>query len=498
MDDFIIKESVNLAAPYARRTGPKGKSYSRGSSEASVSSMPEVSNKTSSRAILLGMAIVAASIVVCKSFLFFGFFFGFSFIMTLIWKKAPRPWIFLASVSAATPFSIARQQYPCNLIYSIWFTLFNFRYLSMLPRWIYGVTGLAFFGFILSSIHWMGSSSFMRQGSYFLNFVLGPFIFIPIMYCRLGKSRDAVANLRGLLYCLIVPSTLILLAAKTFGKITNAWEASNHAGGSTEGFFVYQLVNVQINFLRTEVGFILAALICASSAAAFLELRPRYKWIARACLASNAFLLLTTASFRSSLACLCGLIAIFSAMSRKISITKLIGTIATIIFMLVVFYALSPPNIKNYLVGRFEHRVANKNTDRLDLWINGIKYYIENPTGVGFTLAAGTAVKSDGSAFVHNDYIAYTMSYSILGGFAYLAFVIGALISFVKKRGRLPDDPYALATFLAGHGVIIVIALNSMTDHMTESRWYFNLIWSIVWYSYFCSRAALENHQRVA
>lgn len=364
----------------------------------------------------------------------------------------------------------------------------------MLPQWIYGVTGLAFFGFILSSIYWMDTSSIMRQGSFFLNFVLGPFIFIPIMYCRLEKSKDTVANLRGLLYCLILPSTLILLAAKTVGKITNAWEASNHVAAGTEGYLMYQLGKVQINFLRTEVGFILAALICASSAAAFLELRPRYKWIARACLASNAFLLLTTASFGSGFACLCGLLAIISAMSRKISMSKLIGTIAAIIFMLVVSYALSPPSIKNYLAGRFEHRVVNKDTDRLALWLNGINYYVEHPTGVGFTLAAGDKVK----LFVHNDYIAYTMSYSILGGFAYLGLIIGALISFVKKRGRLPDDPYALATFLAGHGVIIVIALNSMTDHMTESRWYFNLIWSIVWYSYFCSRAPLENRQRVA
>jgi hypothetical protein len=51
------------------------------------------------------------------------------------------------------------------------------------------------------------------------------------------------------------------------------------------------------------------------------------------------------------------------------------------------------------------------------------------------------------------------------------------------------DDPAALAVFLAGHGAVIVIALNSITDHMTENRWYFNLIWSLVWYSYFCSRS---------
>jgi hypothetical protein len=69
---------------------------------------------------------------------------------------------------------------------------------------------------------------------------------------------------------------------------------------------------------------------------------------------------------------------------------------------------------------------------------------------------------------------------------------MGLLFSFFKRCKAIADHPAAFATYLAGLGVIVVTAVNSMTDHMSVNRWYFNVIWSIVWYSYFCSRAAQQ------
>ena len=63
----------------------------------------------------------------------------------------------------------------------------------------------------------------------------------------------------------------------------------------------YQLGKVIVNFMRTEVGFILAALICASAAVTASPVKILYRVVAAACLASNAFLLLFTASFGSIL-----------------------------------------------------------------------------------------------------------------------------------------------------------------------------------------------------
>jgi len=53
--------------------------------------------------------------------------------MTLLWSKAPRPWIFLVSILAATPIAISRYNFSCNLIFALWFALFNTRYLFRLP-----------------------------------------------------------------------------------------------------------------------------------------------------------------------------------------------------------------------------------------------------------------------------------------------------------------------------------------------------------------------------
>jgi hypothetical protein len=42
---------------------------------------------------------------------------------------------------------------------------------------------------------------------------------------------------------------------------------------------------------------------------------------------------------------------------------------------------------------------------------------------------------------------------------------------------------------LAGAGAATVLLLNSLSDHMTANRWYFNVVWMMVWYAYFASRA---------
>jgi uncharacterized RDD family membrane protein YckC len=328
--------------------------------------------------------------------------------------------------------------------------------------------------------------SLMRQGSYALNFLLAPFILLPLIYVRMKDSRDHAANLQGLLYCLIVPSTVILLSAKLFGTVYNSWEASQHFQSLAEGFLQYKLGKVVVSFVRTEVGFILAALICASTAITVSQVKSCYKLLAGACLASNMFLLLSTGSFGSGFACLCGLGIIFYSQFRLVSMTKVFMSVAVICSILLLAYSFSPPNIKNYLGKRFEHRVVNKDTDRLTLWAGAWHYFMDHPMGVGFTLAAGDGAK----AYIHNDYLAYMVSYSVMGGVAYTSLVVGLMISFIRRRKGIIDDPAALAVYLAGLGVIVAVAVNSITDNMLSSRWNFTLIWSLVWYSYFCSCAA--------
>lgn len=92
-------------------------------------------------------------------------------------------------------------------------------HLTVLPKWIYALTGLIIIGFITSSVNWLSGNivgSVMRQSAYFLNFGPAPLILVPMIYVRMKDSRNYQANLLGLLYFLILPSTLILLAAKLF------------------------------------------------------------------------------------------------------------------------------------------------------------------------------------------------------------------------------------------------------------------------------------------
>ena len=452
---------------------------------------PELSGRSSVIACCAGMAGILLSIVLGRSYAFYFGFLVFAIVMTLVWRKSPRPWIFLVSIAAATPIAVFKQQFTCNLIYAFLFAVLNLRYLARLPRWMYPLCGLAVCGLMVSSVNWISDDapirSVMRQGAFAFNFLLSTFVLLPLIYCRMEKSRDTVANLQGLLFCLIIPSTLILLSAKLFGNVANSWEASQHAGSLPDGFLLYKLGRVLVNFLRTEVGFILAALICSSAAVTVSQITFKYRLLGGMCLAANVFLLLVTGSFGSGFACLSGLTAIFFIQFRTANVTKVLMSLGVVCCMLLLTFWLLPPNMKNYLGKRYEHRVVNADTDRVALWVRGINYYFDHPLGVGFTLKAGDTQKT----VIHNDYLAFTVSYSLLGGVAYTSLVLGLLFSFIRKRtSQVTGDPFAMAVYLAGLGVIIVIALNSITDHMAENRWYFNLIWSVVWYSYFCSRAA--------
>ncbi len=460
---------------------------------ASTSDFREVRGRTSIIAFFLGMAIITASVFLGRSYVFFGSFLAFSILMTLLWRKAPRPWIFLVSISAATPIAVSRYGVACNLIFALWFVVFNMRYLSKLPKWMYVPAALAVLGMITSSINWMPGDavrdplrSLMRQVTFAYNLFLAPFLLLPVVYFRMRDNQDPCANLRGLLFFLILPSTLLLISAKLFGTVINEWEASLHAKMLPEGFLQYRLGKVVVNFLRTEVGFILAALICSSTAIAASGVKRAYRSLAGACLISNTVLLLVTGSFGSIFACICGLVAIFYAQFRTVSAKKVIISIGVIGCMLVLTYSLSPSNVKEYLAKRYEHRVTKADEDRLWLWARAVERLLEHPEGVGLTLSVGDKVKS----FIHNEYLVYAVSYGVIGGLGYASLIVGMLISFFPRTNRSINDHSALAIYLAGLGVIVAIAVNSMTDHTNENRWYFNVMWSIIWYCYFCSRPA--------
>lgn len=441
-------------------------------------------------AACFGAAIVIAPFVLGRSAIFGIAFLVASLIITLLWQKAPRPWIALASISASTPMAIGKQQFTCNLIFAIWFAIFNLRYLFSLPKWIYMPSVLVLLGIITSSFNWISGdfiASVMRQGAYALNFFYGPFLLLPIAYLRMRYSNDSEANLKGLLFFLIVPMTLVLFSAKLFGSIANWWEASQHVATLPEGFLQYKLGRVVINFTRTQIGFVLAALVCASTAVSVSHVKSKYRFVAIACLAMNVFMLLSTGSFGSAFACFLGLVAILHTQLRKISIAKAVISFMAILLTMILTYAFAPDSTKEYLGKRYEHRVVNANTDRIALWARGVDAFVNEPGGVGLTLSVGVVKKS----YIHNDYLTYFVSYGFFGGLGYMSLIIGLLLAFLRVQHSVSKDPAALAVHLAGFGVIVALAANGITDHSNENRIYLNVIWSIIWYCYFCSRPVL-------
>ncbi|HUV58662.1 MAG TPA: O-antigen ligase family protein [Desulfatiglandales bacterium] len=478
--------------------------YSETRSIVSNLKLDDNSGKKNAISFFMGMAVIVAAILLGRSFLFYIPFLLFSVFITLVWRRNFRPWVNLVSTSAATPIAIAQQNFSCNLIFAIWYSFLNRQYYSSLPNWIKIASGLAVFGLFTSSINWMSIgiiNGMMRQGSFFVTLFLGPYLLLPIVYMKMKESQDHTANLQGLLFCLIIPSTLVLVGARAFGTVANAWEASLHGAMLPEGFLMFRFGKVIVSFLRTDVGFILAVLTCASLAISISKVRTLYRLLSGACFVSNLILLFMTGSFGSGFSCLCGMLAIFSIQIKKLSVKKVLGSVVAMICVMFVVYNLLPQSTKTYLEKRYEHRVTKADTDRFDLWGRALDHFFKYPEGVGLNLsvAASINIYHKVRSNIHNEYLVYAVSYGLFGGIAFVLIVAKLLIYYLKMRKHKIDDPYALATYLAGLGVVIAVSLNCMTDHLNANRWYFNVSWSIIWYCYFCTQGVqTENTMKSA
>ena len=434
----------------------------------------------------LGIAIISASIFIGGSNVFSALVIFISFFVTVLWGNYQIPWIFLASILAANPVRMV-DIFPNNLIFAIWLMIFNMRYVLELPKWVYLPTLFAILAFIFSSINWISADiakSILLQTRYMFNYLMGPLFLLPIIYFRMGKSRDNVVNLKGLLFYLIIPSTLILFIAYCFGTPIQ----SKINLQLLPGYMSYKLGNTEFNFIRTIVGYILSSFICASIAIIVSRVKTLYRLLAALCLIINFLLLLITGSVGSTIACLFGLAAIFCTQSRMVNLIRFLISIMVVACLLLLIWNLSPVRVKNYVEQRYQDRLVDKgegiNQDRFMLWGLAINYLYEHPEGVGWTLLVGDIKKS----FPHNTYLVYAVSYGIIGGMVYAYLVLRLLIYFFRKSKTMKKDPYAMAVTHAGLGVVVVVFVNSMTDHMVASQWYFNIIWSIIWYSYFCSK----------
>jgi hypothetical protein len=434
----------------------------------------------------IGIVIICASLVLGSTYAVSAFVLFIGLFVTAIFRKHPLPWISLVSILAANPINWSAA-FPCNLILVFCLVLYNPKYLFVLPRWLYMAAVLALAGFVISSGNWMTDLlSILQQTNLFINYLMMPIILLPIVYFRMADVKDNQVKLKGLLFYLILPTTLILLVSYLVGKpIANyKSEVMYHA----MDIRVYKIFNTEVNFTRTHAGFIFASLICASTAITIMRVKIFYRLLAALCLSINILMLLTVGSVGSSISSLCGIVAIFFCASLRIKILRSAISVVVVVCMMILVWTFAPPKVKDYVELRYKERFVTKGInaeDRTKLWKRAFDYSMDHPEGVGWSLSYGNGSKKRNA---HNDYLLYAINYSVIAGVLYAYLVVRLLFYFFRKAVTVSNDPSALAITLAGLGVLVILLINSMSDHLTANKLYFNIIWSIIWYAYFCCK----------
>ena len=441
-------------------------------------------------AFVIGMTINIVSIFVGNPYIVSATVVLFSLTITLLSKQYQRAWIFFATILAANPVNL-NATISSNLIFAICLLIYNIQYIRELPRFIYLANIFAIISLIVSSINWLFASANLSpwsQVSAFVNYFFGPILLLPLIYFKMEKSENGHVNLIGLLFFLIIPSTIILFLAHRFGKPVASVSGDIH---TLVNLTLYQFGNTFFTFTRTQVGFILSSLICASISVIICKVGSLNRLLASICLILNSFLLLVTGSVGSVLACLCGLATIFFVGMFNISITKYLIIVSIIFSLFFSVWNLSDTGVKKYMVERYEERFTKRGMDLHDrsvIWNLALDYIKNHPEGVGWSLYIREI-----RTYPHNDYFSYAIAYGVMGGLVYFCVLLKLGCSFFRRQRGIVEDPFRLAIRSAGLGVFVVVLINSFSDHLTANRWYFNVIWSLLWYAYFCNKNASDN-----
>jgi hypothetical protein len=429
---------------------------------------------------------------------------------TLVCRRNPLSWVVFVSVLAANPAN-ATTPVALNLYAGAVFLLLAGRYgwarIPVLVKWalLFGLLSVAI-SLLLSlrstpvvlsiyaedtalprvdMITWVNGlhmEGLFTQVTSLVNYLLGPFLLIPLIFSRIRQGRDPEWLVKGLVFGLILPTLVLILLARNVGRPTLA---PDEAGQVLVNVSTFKLGNLDIRLIRTQVGIVLAALICASFALAISKIRVGLRVLATVCLAAAGYLLLVTGSVGSALASLAGMFMILFLGKRQFSVRRYFILLIAAVGLAAGTWTVLPQGVQQYVVSRYELRLGgggSATADRAWRWRKSLQYLGDHPTGVGWSLylqAIGT--------YPHNDYISYAIAYGVMGGLLYLLYPLGLLASFALFKGN-PRDPAGFALALVGAGVTTVLLLNSLSDHLTANRWYFNVVWSVIWYAFFASR----------
>jgi hypothetical protein len=456
----------------------------------------------------LGLGVDLLSLVIGEPYTMAALGLVVGLAATLAWSEKPLAWIVFTAVIAANPANTTTPIALNLFCASMFFVLMRGAAWKSLPRLAQAALFFAMLSTVISvvvllptqastlTIHatdvsrpwmatWIGGASLetlISQGVALVNYLLGPFLLIPLVFSRIRGEHDPEVLLKGLVFGLIMPTLLFFLLARIFGQpVIDA----NSLSENLLNVSTFHLGKLDIQMIRTQVGIILAALICASFAVTISQVQRATRIMAAGCLGAAAYLLLVTGSVGSTLSALAGITLILMLGKRQFSFKRYMMMLSVGIGLGLVAWVFLPKGVQKYAESRYEVRVSKSGSptdDRSWRWKKSFNYLMENPSGVGWSLYVEPL-----GIYPHNDYLSYGIAYGILCGLVYFLDVSGLLFLFVSiSTAPLNSSRFALA--LVGAGTLTVVLINSLSDHLTSNRWYFNVVWSLIWYAFFASR----------
>ncbi len=430
--------------------------------------------------LLFGLAFNFISIVIGNPYLIALAGLIIACVATVAWANRPLQWIVLALTLAANPVNLSAT-IAVNLFFGVAFIMLNMNYLDRLPGWLLVVNILFLISVVGSVFNWtdgISPASFFHQGAAVANYFLGPFLLIAGVHVRLREVHDYEMVLKVFVFALILPTVLLIALAYGIGRPVSDYAPNL---GYLVNVSVYRLGNVDFQLTRTQVGIVLAALACSSFAVVINNVTLAVRLTGGACLAACGFLFLVTGSVWSVLAAFLGIAVILVVARRYL----LVGLLCIGLFY--AAWGFLPEGIRAYSGSRYEQRFVGGGvdvSDRTSRWRDAFNYLIDNPLGVGWSLWIEPI-----DTYPHNDYLSYAIAFGFMCGLLYIYVPAKVLYSLLKYNSPNLQPP-RLAIVLAGIGVIVAFLLNSFSDHLTANRWYFNVVWSIIWFVFFASSEA--------
>ena len=372
--------------------------------------------------VIIGMIINLSSIYIGNPYFVSLITIFLAAIATIKLSALPVQWIILVSVIAANPVNLSAS-IALNVIFATWLLMLKMNFIKRLPTWLYVALLFSFISILGSSVIWISGRSadgIFTQLASIGNYIVGPFFLIPLIYLRLKDIHDPDLLLKGFVFSLIVPTIILLLLARTFGEPVSA--ADQGMSDYLVNISVYHFGNVDFALIRTQVGIVLATLICASFAVIICKVSPLNRLTATGCLTIAILLLLVTGSIGSSIAALSGVAAILLVGRQYISVKRYL-VITVIISMLgLIGWDIIPEGIKEYVGNRYVERFSGEGvdaSDRIILWRQAFAFLLDNPLGVGWALL----IEPMGS-YPHNEYLSYAIAFGFICGFIYFFVII--------------------------------------------------------------------------